>query len=93
MGRAGILFVGRAVSDMAIDDDQGRAVVSIFEHLKSALKHLQIVGVADPRDVPAVPDETRRHVIAVRQSRVSLDGDVVVVVDPTKIAELQVTGQ
>ena len=70
----------------------GRSVV-LLERLERALEHLQVVGVADARDVPAVADEARGHVLAERQRRVALDGDVVVVVDPAEVGELQVAGQ
>src|SRR5215510_15970997 len=64
MRRAGILFVRRTVGDMAIDDNQRRSIGGIFESCKGAIEHLQIIGIAHPRDVPTVADEACGHVIA-----------------------------
>src|SRR4051812_27789678 len=54
--RVRILFVGRTVGDVTINDDQGRAVGSLVEGGECAGEHLQIVGIADASDVPAVAD-------------------------------------
>src|SRR5262249_25024984 len=64
-----------------------------LERPERALEHLEIIGVADARDVPPEPDEARGHIIAVRQRRVALDGYVIVVVDPTEVVELEVSCQ
>ena len=91
--RARVLLVRRTVGDMAVHDDEGWSIARALERPERTLKHLQVVGVADARDVPAVPDEARGHVIAERQRRIALDGDVVVVVDPTEVIELEVSCQ
>ena len=65
----------------------------VLERPERALEHLQIVGIADTRDVPAVADEPRGDVIAVSQRRVALDGDVIVVVDPAQVGQLEMTGE
>jgi hypothetical protein len=65
--RARVLLVRRAVRDVTVDDDQRRAIGGVREGRERALEHLQIVGIADARDVPAVADESRGHVVAVRQ--------------------------
>ena len=70
----------------------GRSVV-LLNVLKARCEHLQIVGVADARDVPAVADEARGHVFAEGQRGVAFDGDVVVVVDPAQVRELEMAGQ
>jgi hypothetical protein len=61
--------------------------------LEGALEHFQVVGVAHPRHVPAIADEPRRHVIAIRQGGLALDGDPVVVVDPAQVGQPQVPGE
>ena len=70
----------------------GRSLVflKVFEARR---EHLLIVGVADAEDVPAVAEEARGHVFAEGQRGVALDGDVVVVVDPAEVGELEVPGQ
>ena len=62
-----VLLVRRAVADVAVDDDQRRPAGRLLERRERALEHLQIVGVADARDVPAVADEARGHVLAERE--------------------------
>jgi len=58
------------------------------EPREGARQHLQIVGVADAGDVPAVPQEARGHVLAERQGGVTFDGDAVVIIDPAQVGEL-----
>ena len=82
MGSAGVLIVGRTVGDMAIDNDQRRAVRRVLEGAQGALQHLQVVDVADARDVPAVADEAGGDVLAEGSIGVAFDGDLVVVVEP-----------
>ena len=88
-----ILLVGRAVGDMAIHDDQGRPVGRAYEGGKCPFEHIQIIGVADTQDIPAVADKARRHVLAERQVGSAFDGDFIVVVHPAKIGQLQMSGQ
>ena len=89
VGGAGVLLVGRAVGDVAVDDDQRRAGrACLLKMRKARVEHVEVVGVADAGDVPAVADEARGHVLAEGQRGVALDGDVVVVVDPAQVGEL-----
>ena len=78
---------------MAIDDDQRRSVVRVFECREGALEQVEIVGVAHSGHVPAVAGEARCDVIAIGQGGVAFNGDVVVVVDPTQVGEFEVTRQ
>src|SRR5262245_10481956 len=91
--RTRVLLVRRAVGDVTVDDDQGRSIARALERPERALEHLEIIGVADARDVPPEPDDARGHIIAVRQRRVALDGYVIVVVDPTEVVEFEVSCQ
>ena len=91
--RAGVLFVRRAVGDVAVHDDQRGPVRGVVERFERPRQHLQIVGVADPRDVPAICHEARGYVIAKRQRCVALNADVIVVVDPAQIVEPQMSRQ
>src|SRR5262249_45643947 len=68
-------------------------VARVEEGSEGPRQHLLVVGVADAGDVPAVADEAGGHVVAEGQFRVPLDGDVVVVVDPAEVGELQVAGE
>ena len=48
-----VLLVRRTVADVAVDDDQSRAIRGLVEGFKSPRQHLQIVGIGDAGDVPA----------------------------------------
>ncbi len=85
MGGARILLVGRAPADMAVDDDQGRPFALLAESAEGSVEHVQVVGISHPGDVPAIARETRGDVLGERQGRVSLDRDVVVVIDPAEV--------
>ena len=93
MGRARALLGRRAVGDVAVDDDQRRALGLVLERLERAREHRAVVGVADAGDVPAVADEARRDVVGEREARGALDRDPVVVVDPAEVLEPEVAGQ
>src|SRR5262249_20312040 len=68
---ASVLFVRSAIGDVTIDDDQRRPIVAVLESSKGAGQHLEIVGVADTRDVPTMTDKARGHVVAERQGGVA----------------------
>ncbi len=70
---------------MAVDDDQRRPPPLALELVEGTIEQLEVVGVADPGDVPAVGEEARRDIVAEGQIRVALDGDPVAVVDPAEI--------
>ena len=54
---------------------------------------VEVVGVADPGDVPAVAHEAGGDVVVVGDLGVAVDRDVVVVVDPAEVVELLVAGE
>ena len=93
VGGAGVLLVGRAPADVAVDDDQGRPLALLEEDAEGAVEQVQVVGVADPGDVPAVAQETGGDVLGEGQRGVPLDRDVVVVVDPAEVGELPMGGE
>src|SRR5262249_53453431 len=55
MSLCGILFVGRTVADMSVEDEEGRPALGLLEDLESVLDSVDIVGVTNPQNVPAVP--------------------------------------
>ena len=93
VGGGGVLLVGRAVADVAVDDDQRRARLLGLELVEGGGDPLRVVGVFDVEDVPAVALEAQRHVVAVGEVGLAVDRDVVVVVDPAEVVELQVPGE
>ena len=60
----GVLLGGSAPADMAVHDNQRRPVPRVAKHLKRALKHLKIIGVADAGDIPSISDEASSDVFA-----------------------------
>ena len=93
MGGGGVLLVGRAVGDVAVDDDQRGPVGRVLEHAEGALQHVEVVGVAHPRHVPAIAEKAHRHVVTEGERGMSLDRDVVVVVDPAQVRQLEMPGE
>ncbi len=90
---ARVLLGGGAPADVTVDDDERGPLVLLLERLEGAGEHLEVVRVADARDVPAIGDEARGDVLGERESRVPLDRDLVVVVDPAEVRELEMPGQ
>ena len=93
VGFGGVLLVRGTVADVAVENDEGRAALRLPEDLKGVLDAIDVVGVADPQNVPPVTQEPGRDVLREGDARVPLDGDVVVVVDPAEVVEAQVAGQ
>src|SRR5581483_7084522 len=92
MRGGGVLLVWCAVADMALTDDQRRTVLTAVEDLDRCIDMLEIIDVADPRDVPAVTEETRRHVLAEGEVGVAFDGHAVAVVEPAEIGQFEMSG-
>src|SRR5215472_8969321 len=82
MSSGRVLFVGRAVSDVAVKNDQRGPVLRLPENLESAFNPSQIIGVADSQHVPAISKKSACHILRERDARVPFYGDVVVVVNP-----------
>ena len=93
MRAASILLMRRAVSDVAVHDDQRGAILGVLKSAERTGQHVEIVCVANPRHIPAVSDKTRGHVFRKGQGSVAFDRDAVVVVDPAEIRESQVSGK
>ncbi len=89
----GILHFGRAVADVAVDHDEGRPAAGLGERAQRLLDPPDVVRIADTHDIPAVCDEARDHILGEGDRGVSLDGDVVVVVNPAEVVEAEVTRQ
>ena len=80
----GVLFVRSAVSDVAVNDDEGGAV-ALEKGVQGPAQHGEIVGIAHAGHIPSIAHEARSNVFTEGQRGVSLDGDVIVVVDPAEI--------
>ena len=80
----GVLLVRSAVSDVAVNDDEGGAV-ALEKGVQGPAQHGEIVGIAHAGHIPSIAHEARSNVFTEGQRGVSLDGDVIVVIDPAEI--------
>ena len=87
--RRRVLAVGRAVTDVAVHDDEAGSRAPPAEAPQRAPDFLQVVCVLHVPHRPAVTAEALLHVLGERQRRVAFDRDVVPVVDPAEVAQLQ----
>src|SRR5215813_5816595 len=93
MGIARIVLVRRTVADVTMHDDQSWPILGVCKRLVGARQLVKVVGIAHRDDVPAIRCEARANVLGKGELRRALDRDLVVVVDPAQIGELQMTSQ
>src|ERR1044072_4166515 len=87
-----VVLVRRAPADVAVDDDDGWPSLLRLELLEGARDQLGVVGAPDPGHVPAVALEAGGNVVFVGELGFAVDRDLVVVVDPAEVVELEVAG-
>ena len=75
----------RTIADVAVQDEKRR--------VERVLDAINVVGITNPQHVPAIRKKSCRHIFRERDIRVPFDGDVVVVPDPAKIVETEMSGQ
>ncbi len=85
-----ILFFRGTVTDVAVEHEERGASFRFVEDSEGMLDALDVIGVADAQNVPAVSEESRSDVFGERDAGVAFNGDVVVVPDPAKVIEAQV---
>src|SRR5262249_2044430 len=88
----GVLLAWRAEPHGAVDDNQGRTIVRGLEYRERLLDCRRVIRVRDVKHRPAVAVESSPDVLAERQRRVALDRDMIVVVDPTQVRQLEMAG-
>ena len=94
MSAGGVLFVRSSVANDAFQNDQHRlAAIARFKLVHRCVDRIEIVGVGYRSGPPSQTFETFGDVFAKRQFGVAFDRDIVVVVDPAKVAEGKVTGE
>ena len=64
----------------------GRPLV-LLKDLQGVLDPVDVVGIADPQDIPAVTQEPGGDVLGEGDARAAFDRDVVVVVDPAEVVQ------
>ena len=61
MGLRRVLLVRGTVADVAVEDEEGGSALRLPEDLQGVLDAIDVVGVPDPQDVPAVTQEAGRR--------------------------------
>src|ERR1700752_4208054 len=93
MSGSSVLFVWRAVADVAVQYNECPTALRFPEDIEGVFDAFQVIRVADAQDVSSVSEESRLHILREGEARAAFDGDVIVVVAPAEIAEAEVSGQ
>ena len=72
---------------------QARLVGGSLGGINGLLERVQVGAVIHGLHVPAIGLVALRHVLGERESRVAIDGDVVVVVEDDQLSQTEVTRQ
>src|SRR4030095_14622109 len=88
-----VLLVWCAISNMTIQHDECRPALCFSESAERLFDTIDIVRISDSYHVPPIREEASRDILSERDTCVSFDGDVIVVVDPAQIVETKMTSQ
>ena len=88
-----VLLMGCAIADMAVHDDDRGPVFGGQEFAERFRKRAEIIRIAYVDHVPAVPSEAHRNIFAEGPVRGTIQRDLVRVVDPAQIRQLQMASQ
>src|ERR1043166_5481353 len=78
---------------MAIQNNERGPAFRPFECRKCLFDSVNVIGIPNAQDVPAVGYKTRSHVFGECDVRVPFDTDVIVVPDPAEIIQTEMTGE
>ncbi len=92
MSPVSVLLVGSTVTNHAFNDDHRRLVAARFETVNRFSQRFQVVGIVNASNIPTETLESLADVFAECQFGVTFDRDVVVVVQPAQIVQLQMSG-
>ena len=93
MRRGGILQIWRTIADMAVEDDESGSILRFRKDSEGMLDPIDVIGIANSQNIPTVAQEPSSDVLGKCDVCVAFDGDVIVVVDPAEIVELEVAGK
>ncbi len=88
-----VLFMRGTVADMAVHNDESGAAFGLPENCERMLDSVNVVGVTNPQNAPTISEEPRRNILRERDSCVALNGNMVVVPDPTEVVEAEMSRQ
>ena len=58
--------MGRAVADVAIQNDKSRTAFGLTKSSERLLDAFQVIRIGDAKDIPAVGQKTRRDILGER---------------------------
>jgi hypothetical protein len=87
-----VRLVRRTERDRASDDDQRRLVGRVVELLDRRTQRLDVVGITNLHDVPTEPFKPLADVFRKCEFGIALDRDVIIVVQPAEVGQLQMSG-
>src|SRR5690349_19912325 len=82
---AGVLHVRSTIGDKAVDHDERRPIDGVMKDIQRALQHIEIVGIADTRYVPACTDDPGCPIFAECHLGMAFNRDFVPSVKPSAI--------
>src|SRR6476660_10040605 len=78
---------------MAVQNNERGPAFRLLEYRERLFDSVNVIGIADAQDVPAVSEKARGHVFGECNIRVPFDADVIVVPDPAEIIQTEMTGE
>src|SRR6476469_185526 len=78
---------------MAVQYNERGPAFRLLEYHERLFDSVNVIGIADAQNVPAVGEKTRGHVFGERDVRVPFDADVIVVPNPAEIIQTEMTGE
>src|SRR6187455_118275 len=90
---AGAAFVGAAVADDGLDDDQRGLLAGFFGCRDRRVDGVYVVAVLDFERLPAVSAEAGGYILGEGHVRRAVEGDTVAVVEENQLAQTPVTRQ
>src|SRR6266567_3907775 len=91
MRGVGVLLMRRAISDMAIDDDESWPIIRGKKFIECIRQRIEIVRVSDVSYVPAVSAEAHGDIFTERPIGGTVKRDLVGVVNPTEVRKLEMS--
>ena len=92
VGSRRVLFVRSSPGDVAVEDDERRALGFLLSGADRAVDGFDVIGVADPKHVPVIAHEACAHVFGKGERGVAFNRDLVIVVNPDQVRKPEVPG-
>src|SRR5438552_3039770 len=93
MRGVGVLLMRGAVADMAIDDDESWPVIRSKKFVECIRQRVEVIRVSNVGYVPAVSPEAHGNVFTERPIGGTVKRDLVSVVNPTEVRQLEMSSE